>query len=403
MWRMGPVTAAALLLLVVFSPYASVHGTLVVRPPEVGLSTSQEYTESEFIIIQNNLQLSTVASSGSGTEADPYIISNLKIESYTPCIRVYNTTAWFVIRDCDLRTPAGIPSSEAVVQLSSLRNGAIEDCYMTGATNGVQMMSVIDCQVIGCRSFDNVGNGVYLYGSSNCTVISCHLYANQKGIMFEASSYCEVRGNTIYRNTYVGVEFEPYSHDNSVVANNFGWNFVRETGETHVRDSGENNTFDDGMGLGNAYSDYDGSPPYLMSGDAGSADHYPMSFGDSIPPTIEHLADFAFDKQVEGNYATWAASDTLPYTYVAYINAVAWRSGIWDGREIRLLIDGIAIGTHNLTMVVTDCAGNSARDVVFVTAVNFVFAGLGTPLVMIASGITVLSFLLVLGLIKKFY
>ena len=360
---------------------------------------SKQYVETDNIVIENNQDLVEIATSGVGTRSDPYVISNLWIRSSQPCIMVSGTTAFFVIRGCDLGSTSS--STAAVVLLSYVDHGSVENSLLTGATNGVQIMYSEDCTVAACYSQGNVGNGVYIYQSTNCTVKDSNLYANYKGIMFEASTHCTVEGNSIYRNTFVGVEFEPYSHNNTVLANEFGWNFVRNGRETHARDSGLDNSFDDGISVGNAYSDYNESETYLIAGDSGSIDNFATSFDDPVGPTVDPIPDFAFDIETSGNYVEWEAFDSYPFSYTVLINSISWRSGVWAGNEISLRIDDIVQGTHNLTLIVTDAGGNTANDTVFVTAVSFVFGGMGTELVMIASGITVLSVVVLLVLIKR--
>lgn len=372
------------------------------RIPLFGVaSMGGQYEESEFIVIHGNTELAEAASAGTGTESDPFIINNLRIKSPVSCIRIYETSDWFVIRNCDLRTTS--VSYEAVVQFYLLQNGVIEDCYLSGATTGVQINCSSNCRVSNCYSQDNNGNGVYVYQSSECIITGCHIYANYKGIMFQESRYCTVQNNDIYRNAYVGVEFDTYSHNNSVIDNRFGWNFVREWGETHGRDNGLNNSFDDGVGTGNAYSDYNASEPYLIAGNAHTVDHFASDFSDDTRPTIEPIPDFAFDIETVGNVATWTARDSLPFAYVAYLNTIEWMNEVWDGRDLVIRLDRISLGTHNLTVEILDGAENRNSDTVFVTVVSFVLGGMGTDLVMIASGITVLSLVLLLVLIKKFY
>ncbi len=362
---------------------------------------SKQYVGSGNIAIENNQELVEIATSGVGTRNDPYVISNLQIKSSAPAIRVSGTTAFFVIRDCDLGTTSA--STAAVVLFSFVEHGSIENCFLTGATNGIQFMWSDDCRVVGCYSQGNAGNGVYVYQSTDCEITDCKLYANYKGIMFEGSTYCRVENNSIYRNTFVGVEFEPYSYNNTVLRNEFGWNFVRNGIETHARDSGLDNRFDDGIGVGNAYSDYNESEPYLIAGDSGSIDNFAAFFDDPVRPTVDPVHDFAFDIESNGNFIEWAANDSYPFTYTVLINSFSWKSGAWTGGEISVLLDTIAPGTHNLTLIVTDAGGNTENDSVSVTAVSFVFGGMGTELVMIASGITVLSFVLLLVVIKRMY
>jgi len=50
-------------------------------------------------------------------------------------------------------------------------------------------------------------------------------------------------------------------------------------------DDGVNNVWDDGVSLGNYWSDYDGSGPYEVWGDAGAVDRWPMFIEPILPTT----------------------------------------------------------------------------------------------------------------------
>lgn len=399
--RLG-ISAVLLSFLVIatFSPQATGLQFHFLPQPDNDAGI-QQYQESEPLEIRGDVELAEASSAGSGNQTDPYVISNLRIESPDPCIRVYDTSAYFVIRDCDLRVRT--VAFEATVQLFRLENAAIEDCYISGRASGIQITSSRNVTVSDCYAMGNGGNGIYLHESMWCNITGCYIYGNHKGIMFWDSTNCTVVDNDIYRNTYVGVEFSSYSHNNSVIGNRFGWNFVRESGETHGRDNGLNNTWDDGEGTGNAYSDYDADETYVIPGFSDTIDHFATGFSDEDLPQIEPVSDFAFDIETSDNFLTWNATDSLPYLYVVYVNANEWSAGTWDDRSIVIPLDDVLPGTYNFTVVLTDGGGSNVSDSVFVTAVSFVFGGMGTELVMIASGITVLSFVVVMVLVRKIY
>ena len=64
-------------------------------------------------------------------------------------------------------------------------------------------------------------------------------------------------------------------------------------------------------------------------------------------------------------------------------------------------LDHLIVGTYMISITVSDGAGNSATDSISVIVVEFILGGLGTELVMIASGITLVVFLVMIVLVKK--
>lgn len=370
-----------------------------IEPPH-GKFIPSQYTYSGPRIISGDAELATFASVGSGTEGDPYIIRNIIIESSEYCLQIRDTTAHFIIYDC-IFTAVGL--SPDIVTFNNVENGAIIDCRVFGAANGIEFIVSANCSVENCHIYGNSANGIYLYQSDNCQLEENLLYGNNKGIMFEGSTLCSISNNSIYRNTFAGIEFEPYSHNNTVYNNSIGWNSLSGFGDVqvNVRNNAPDNRFHDGIGTGNRWADYNESRVYSVSGDYRENDTYASLFEDLLVPHVSSPMDTAIDIEVNGNYLVWEASDDTPYQYTVFLNDITHYSEIWDGEDVRLLLDSLHRGTYNITLTIMDAGGNVKSDSVFVTAVSFVFGGMGTVLVMLASGVTVVVFLLLLALAKK--
>ncbi|MFW9964355.1 MAG: hypothetical protein ACFFCX_12365 [Candidatus Sifarchaeia archaeon] len=98
-----------------------------------------------------------------------------------------------------------------------------------------------------------------------------------------------------------------------------------------------------------------------------------VTLSDSTPPTIDSPSDMTISEGDVTKNITWSPSDANPSSYEVFDDSVSWQSGSWDGSTITVQLSSLGLGTHNVTLVVWDAAGNSASDQVDVTVVD------GTP------------------------
>ncbi|MFX1483155.1 MAG: CARDB domain-containing protein [Promethearchaeota archaeon] len=89
---------------------------------------------------------------------------------------------------------------------------------------------------------------------------------------------------------------------------------------------------------------------------------------DTTSPTINTPADIYYDEGNTGYIITWSPSDSLPSSYVIYMEGGVLRSGAWNSstESITVSVDGLTLGTYNYTIVVTDTTGHSEVDQVWV-------------------------------------
>ncbi|MHA2161705.1 MAG: hypothetical protein ACXABF_04735, partial [Candidatus Thorarchaeota archaeon] len=80
------------------------------------------------IVINDNQDFETQAWPGNGSESNPFIIDGLNITDFDSCISIIGTTAYFIIRNCFLRSIGGF--SGFAVNLQDVSNGTIEDCTL---------------------------------------------------------------------------------------------------------------------------------------------------------------------------------------------------------------------------------------------------------------------------------
>ena len=98
-------------------------------------------------------------------------------------------------------------------------------------------------------------------------------------------------------------------------------------------------------------------------------------------PSIDTPSNIEYDEGTTGNIIQWQPTDLHPDNYTIYHDSLVLRSGTWNstGEFIRISVDGLAMGTHNYTLVVRDVGGNTARHTVFVTALDATPPNIDTP------------------------
>jgi hypothetical protein len=90
---------------------------------------------------------------------------------------------------------------------------------------------------------------------------------------------------------------------------------------------------------------------------------------DGTAPIVDNQPNFSYAEGASGNSITWNPYDLHPASYEIYLDEVLIRSGTWNSSSetINIIVDGHPLGTFNYTVVVTDGASVTARDVVLVT------------------------------------
>ncbi|OLS31316.1 MAG: hypothetical protein ThorAB25_04050 [Candidatus Thorarchaeota archaeon AB_25] len=361
-----------------------------------GASSVAQYQTAEPIIIRSNSDFALFGATGVGTPSDPYRFENLAISTNLTCIDVEATTAYFVISNCRLEANGVF----GAILFTNVENGRVVNCEIIDATYGITVIDSVDISIENTTIYD-MDYGIYLSRVSNSTIIGCTTFYNYRGIVLERTDHCQIRDNLIYANWQYGIEIALFSHNNSVYGNSIGWNDIINENMYNVIDTGEDNYFDDNVSIGNYWSDFNESESYVIPGAANSVDSFAQLLEDDVNPILVPLYDTAIDVESVGNTLTWSAYDVFPRSYVIAENAQDRIFSVWLGGEITMGLDHLAVGTYTITIIITDGAGNEASDEILVSVVSFVLGGIGTELVMIASGLTVASFVIIIILSKK--
>jgi len=246
--------------------------------------TSGEATSKGTIRIQSDDEFTSENGvvSGSGTESDPYIIELWSIDasacdtSIWPYIKVgiavYNTTKYFVIRDCQVENADEYGSG---ISLSFLSNGTVQNCTLGNSGSGISF-SGCDNIVISGNTIENCDNGITngSYSSdaitiSDNTITGCtdtgiefhyltnssctgnNVSNNNQGIYVSALWFggCTISENIVQGNTLEGIDVSGDSEDNTISNND-----TSNNGGTGIAVYGSNNTISYNTSNGNSGS-----------------------------------------------------------------------------------------------------------------------------------------------------
>ncbi|TFG99979.1 MAG: hypothetical protein E4H14_20050 [Candidatus Thorarchaeota archaeon] len=389
--------AFSLLLILIVSSLnfssTTYSNSIISSKPIRTLITSQVDTPIE---IGTNAELAQQSTAGVGTRSNPYIIEG-KIISGRGCVYIHDTTSSFIIRDSEFTfDPTLIAGTgTSVILFEHIEDGVIENCYVRGGDIAIELRGSDNCVISNCITIDAF-RGILIDSSSNSTIIESAIHGNSIGTMIVNSDSCRVINNSIYANYQRGIHVGAFSENNSIFGNAIGWNAVQ-----NALDSGEDTVFTDGISIGNEWSDYNSSEEYTI-GVSGSTDPYATLLTDSIAPVVFQASDMVIDIESNGDAIIWSVSDRFPQGYQIYVNDDLEEGSVWDGSDITFSLDHLSEGTYTINLNVTDGAGNAVRDEVVVSVISFILGGIGTEFVMYASGITMVCFVVIILLVKRF-
>jgi parallel beta-helix repeat protein len=262
---------------------------------------------------------------------------------------------------------------------------------------GIQINESANCVVMNCNVSNAEYVGILVMMSYNTSlfynlVINC----GDPAIAVFESEESSIHNNFVEYNEGTGIELGGSTHsciENNIVKHNSGKGIQISWGEYYTiyqneigfnlagnaYDDGSNNAWDDGVSIGNKWSDYGGSGYYYINGTAGSVDHYPSSFEISEVPTIDHPPDLTYMFGTTGHYITWSAYSSDPSFYIVYKDGSVFVNTIWFGSNVNVNVDALTIGTFTFTIIVGDTFGQNATDTVVVNVVSDTTTPVITP------------------------
>ncbi len=149
------------------------------------------------VFINGNYQLSTYATSGNGTEQNPYIIENFNIEitnQTASAFEIQDTTSYFIIRNMTVSAKYGNG-----IYFYNVQNGKIENNFIQSSSNGF-----------------------YIEKSNNITIIDSQFKSNNLGLLFQNSYNINLENSVFNQNNSTIALFNSYNC--SFQSNNFSNN-----------------------------------------------------------------------------------------------------------------------------------------------------------------------------------
>ena len=286
--------------------------TVQTEPPTNPFNIS--YVDHNSISINGDADFASQADSeewsGTGTSDHPFIIEGYRIAGERVSISIIHTTKHFIIRNCEL-----LPEHTYItwgIDLWDSDNTLVEYCYID-ADVGVDLLESTSSEVQYCRIYGdwvgvnvsyaydvtvkenevyNCEMGIWMDHSNNILLRDNLLEFNNQGVSILSSSDSGCIGNRIINNQigifsygfqYYGLTTNYTMFYNSITGNsNIGiylnegttgfFIYSNRIGFNHLnaQDNGTSNYWD-----GNAWSDYDGTGYYYISGPSESVDHSP--------------------------------------------------------------------------------------------------------------------------------
>ncbi|MHA1928704.1 MAG: right-handed parallel beta-helix repeat-containing protein [Candidatus Thorarchaeota archaeon] len=211
----------------------------------------------------------------------------------------------------------------AQIILAFCQNVTVTNGVFSNVQEGVVMAYCEGCELSNSLLTENIYSGVKLFYTTSCTITDCNITENglfpygYGGILLAwtdgttitrnriysnngtgisnglylgmGSRNCLIYNNVITNNTY-GITFSFDSEDNIIYGNIIGWN-----SELNALDYGHNNTWDNGLDVGNCWSDYNGTGSYEIPGGADAIDRFPQnctSWDLALPMSDPEVTDF---------------------------------------------------------------------------------------------------------------
>lgn len=202
-------TLVTLLFISGLAGSVSYHTT---KPSKNNEIPSPDYNETTPVRIDNNDELAAFASSGNGSESNPFIIQGYQIDGsgHGYCMYIGNTTHHFVVRDCYLSNATGYFNEpyffESGLELYKVVNGSVINNTFSGCDHDGLLFYKTDDSIAKYNNASNNVDGIYLKYSDNNRVYSNNVSRNNnEGIELYDSEHNHIYENNVYENNYKGI------------------------------------------------------------------------------------------------------------------------------------------------------------------------------------------------------
>ncbi len=120
---------------------------------------------------------------------------------------------------------------------------------------------------------------------------------------------------------------------------------------------------------------------------------------DVTSPTIDSQVPIFYEVGLTGNAIVWHPFDLHPASYSIQRDGSTVRSGAWDGSAITIVVDGLAIGFYNFTVIVRDVQGNWVSGTVLVNVIASPLTPM--PVAIAAGGVSLIALLALVVVVRR--
>ncbi|TFG09014.1 hypothetical protein EU538_06055 [Candidatus Thorarchaeota archaeon] len=334
---------------------------------------------------------------GAGTEEDPHRLENVSILAEPPSLHIRDITVHLLIKNCVFVANS---TEAATILIENSRNVRVSEIEVINGHSGVWLAYSDSCIIEHCNISGAI-EGITSTVSTNNLLQDNRVFRNTMGMMLYSTNETTIISNSIFGNSQWGIQLDSFSQDNEIYSNYLGWNanWRSVSLERHAADHGTNNTWDDGVSRGNNYTGFEGETPHPISGIAGSVDRYPSVLVDTEAPIIDRPEEISIPEGSSGSHLKWTASDEFPATCRVWRNGILFTSGPWHS-NITVPLDDLSVGSYNMSIEVTDYAGNIANSHAMVYISFSFLTGEGAGIVVASSFISVVTVIALIGVFK---
>jgi len=177
-----------------------------------------------------------------------------------------------------------ITNSEIGVYIDESDSCYIYQSHIQRNNHGVYFYETTNSMVYGCEVSLN-SYGIVFAGANDGIIESNRIHSNYEGIFLLRTDNTMVGNNEVVFNNGTGILINRLSNGNRMMGNSFGWNGVNAVCTE------PDNYWDNGVGLGNRWHNYFGTPTYVIEGGSGCEDRFPSLLGDGplIPIPTDNI------------------------------------------------------------------------------------------------------------------
>ena len=328
-----------------------------------------------------------------------------------------------VLSECEWTTVENGWFTEVGLLLEDCIECEVVNCTSFYVTNaGIELYWSADCIISQCTVISSMGNpwatrtGIDIAGCIDCVVEECNIAGTERGVSFYYSERCSIINNSLHHIDYSGIQLfscnetvvtqnriwrndrgikTEYCWDDQIYENKVGWNE-----EANAFSDDSDNEWDDGVSVGNEWSDYSGDGSYVIDGNSNDIDRYPSRLIDETAPVISSPPDVSPIDLLVDAYVTCQIQDDFLDEYEIHVDNSQVTGGRCFSNSVSINLQallGLSSGSHEIKIIVIDAVGNVAEDIVIV-GIGGDLPGLSMliPIIGVVGGVIVVAVIVIL-------